>query len=150
MSECCLCLTDYHSKQFIHTCCCKQKFCVNCALKLIKISDIGLPYFDNCPFCRDKFFICLNQLTNWNKPQLLNLIKIYSDKPSTIIFHNTSASDIADNDIDDEIEHMGQEDLVMLENANYADSVITNISGTWRNMIGQIVNPPQPIEDTDE
>jgi len=152
MSECSLCLTDYHSKQFIHTGCCKQKFCINCALKLIKISDIGLPYFDNCPFCRSKFFICLNELANWNKPQLLSLIKIYADKPSTIIFHNTSATDIADNNIDidnNELEQMGEEDLIMLENENYADSVITNVSGVWRNMLGQVVNPPQPNDDND-
>lgn len=153
MSECSLCLIDYHSKQFIHTGCCKQKFCINCALKLIKISDIGLPYFSSCPFCRDKFFICLNELGNWNKPQLLKLIKIYSDKPSTVIFHNTSATDIADGEleqnIDAEIEQMVEEDLVIaLENPNYADSVITNISGVWRNMLGQQVNPPQPNDDT--
>ena len=88
MGECPLCFNDYHSKQFIHTCCCRQKFCISCSLKMMKISDIGLPYFESCPFCREKFYLCLNQLDNFNKPQLLKLIKIYSERPPLVYLHS--------------------------------------------------------------
>lgn len=124
--ECSLCLTNYHSKQFIHTSCCKQRFCVNCALKMIKISDIGLPYFTSCPFCRQKFSLCLNELSNWNKPQLLQLIEIYANRPPSVYFHNLTQHQIITGD---ELAHQ------------YPNSAITNVNGEWTNLLGEIVEP---------
>ena len=119
--ECSLCLNDYHNKQFIHTTCCKQRFCVNCGLKMLKISDIGLPYFESCPFCRKKFSLCLNEITHWNKPQLLQLIETYSNRPPYVYFHQLRSTNIAH---------------------QYPNSAITNVNGEWTNMLGDIVESP--------
>jgi len=143
MSECPLCLTDYHSKQFIHTGCCRQKFCISCSLKMMKISDIGLPYFESCPFCREKFYLCLNQLETFNKPQLLKLIKIYSDRPPLVYFHSLVSQTInANTDEVSETDQMTEEDTNALIH-QHPNSVITNVNGEWTNMLGEVVNPEE-------
>lgn len=136
MGECALCLNDYHSKQFIHTGCCRQKFCITCALKMMKISDIGLPYFESCPFCREKFYLCLNQLETFNKPQLLKLIKIYSDRPPIVYFHNSVNTN--------EMEQMSAEDTALIN--EYPNSAMTNVNGEWTNLLGEVVNPEELVD----
>lgn len=150
MSECPLCLTDYHSKQFIHTGCCRQKFCISCGLKMMKISDIGLPYFESCPFCREKFYLCLNQLETFNKPQLLKLIKIYSDRPPLVYFHSLVSQTInANTDEVSETDQMTEEDTNALIH-QHPNSVITNVNGEWTNMLGEVVNPEELAEQETE
>ena len=157
MGECPLCLTDYHSKQFITTGCCRQKFCISCGLQMIKISDIGLPYFESCPFCREKFYLCLNQLDNFNKPQLLNLIKIYSNRPPLVYFHslvshtintNTpSETELSETQLSETFQ-MSNEDTSLIH--QHPNSVITNVNGQWTNMLGEVVNPEDLlVEESD-
>ena len=142
MGECPLCLTDYHSKQFIHTGCCRQKFCISSRIKMIKISDIGLPYFESCPFCREKFYLCLNQLETFNKPQLLKLIKIYSDRPPLVYFHSLVSQTINTNTEEaSETEQMSAVDTALIH--QHPNSVITNVNGEWTNMVGEVVNPEE-------
>tara|TARA_E500000318_G_scaffold53895_1_gene50230 strand:+ start:2437 stop:2793 length:357 start_codon:yes stop_codon:yes gene_type:complete len=117
---------------------------------MIKISDIGLPYFESCPFCREKFYLCLNQLETFNKPQLLKLIKIYSDRPPLVYFHSLVSQTInANTDEVSETDQMTEEDTNALIH-QHPNSVITNVNGEWTNMLGEVVNPEELAEQETE